>query len=122
MPTRKPASSRPTGCAADQFYFRGGGYSSHFIHGTRGGMPVTMARLNSIVKAWAIVCSLPKAIPAELEPDVHKTLDERTDGNLAHHLVCADADRRGCVYGCVQRDGNWGATTARSAMGTLAIN
>ena len=31
-------------CPADIFYFRGGGFSSHFKHGTKGGIPMTMAR------------------------------------------------------------------------------
>ncbi len=35
-------------CPADVFYFRGGGFSSHYKKGTRGGMPVTMARLNLV--------------------------------------------------------------------------
>ena len=33
-------------CPADLGYFRGGGYSTEFE--TRGGMPVTMARLNMV--------------------------------------------------------------------------
>ena len=35
-------------CPADLFYFRGGGFSSHFIGGTKGQMPVTMARINLV--------------------------------------------------------------------------
>jgi L-fucose/D-arabinose isomerase len=39
-------------------YFRGGGYSSSFL--TKGGMPVTMARIN-LVKGLARCCRSPKA-------------------------------------------------------------
>ena len=46
-----------------------GGYSSHFIHGTRGGMPVTMARLN-IVKGLGPVLQLAEGYTCELESDV----------------------------------------------------
>jgi len=57
-------------------YFRGGGWSTHFV--TKGGMPVTMCRLNlvdglgpalQIAEGWTI--SLPKR--------VHDTLDRRTN-------------------------------------------
>ncbi|HRX57866.1 MAG TPA: L-fucose isomerase [Eubacteriales bacterium] len=65
-------------CAADRYYFRGGGYSSHFIGGTKGGMPVTMARLN-VVKGIGPVLQLAEGYTCELDPKVHKILDERTD-------------------------------------------
>ncbi len=65
-------------CPADQFYFRGGGYSSHYKTGTRGGMPVTLVRLN-IVKGLGMVLQFAEGWTCELDSDVHKTLDERTD-------------------------------------------
>ena len=65
-------------CPADQFYFRGGGYSSHFKTGTKGGMPVTLVRLN-IVKGLGMVLQFAEGWTCELDSDVHKTLDERTD-------------------------------------------
>lgn len=65
-------------CPADRFYFRGGGYSSHFITGTRGDMPVTLVRLN-IVKGLGPVLQFAEGWTCELDSDVHKTLDERTD-------------------------------------------
>lgn len=39
---------------ANRDYFRGGGFSSNFL--TRGGMPVTMVRLN-LVKGLGRFCS-----------------------------------------------------------------
>lgn len=65
-------------CPADQYYFRGGGYSSHYIGGTRGNMPVTMIRLN-LVKGLGPVLQLAEGWSCELDPEVHKTLDQRTD-------------------------------------------
>lgn len=65
-------------CPADQFYFRGGGYSSHYVGGTRGDMPVTMVRLN-LVKGLGPVLQLAEGWTCELDPEVHKTLDQRTD-------------------------------------------
>jgi L-fucose isomerase len=57
-------------------YFRGGGWSSHFV--TRGGMPVTMCRLN-IVKGLGPVLQIAEGVIAELPQQVHFALDERTD-------------------------------------------
>ncbi|MGI5918805.1 MAG: L-fucose isomerase, partial [Christensenellales bacterium] len=44
-------------CPASIPYFRGGGFSSHFIGGTAGNMPVTLARLN-LVKGLGPVLQL----------------------------------------------------------------
>lgn len=68
----KATSWRP----ASQGYFRGGGYSSNFL--TKGGMPVTMSRI-SIVKGLGPVLQIAEGYTVELEDDVHKALDERTD-------------------------------------------
>ena len=60
---------------ADRDYFRGGGYSSHFV--TRGGMPMTMLRLN-IVKGLGPVLQIAEGWSVELPEDMHDTLDKRT--------------------------------------------
>ena len=61
---------------ADRDYFRGGGYSSHFV--TRGGMPMTMLRLN-IVKGLGPVLQIAEGYTVELPKEMHDTLDKRTD-------------------------------------------
>ncbi|MBS1603131.1 MAG: L-fucose isomerase [Bacteroidetes bacterium] len=61
---------------ANTGYFRGGGYSSKFV--TEGGMPVTMCRLN-LVKGVGPVLQIAEGTTISLPPNVHKTLDERTD-------------------------------------------
>lgn len=65
-------------CPASIPYFRGGGFSSHFIGGTAGNMPVTLVRLN-LVKGLGPVLQLAEGWTCELDPDVHGALDERTD-------------------------------------------
>ena len=57
-------------------YFRGGGYSSKFV--TRGGMPVTMCRLN-LIRGLGPVLQIAEGLTIDLPENVHKTLDERTD-------------------------------------------
>jgi len=57
-------------------YFRGGGFSSSFK--TRGGMPVTLSRLN-IVEGLGPVMQIAEGYTVELPGHVHKILDDRTD-------------------------------------------
>lgn len=61
---------------ASQGYFRGGGFSSNFL--TRGGMPVTMSRVN-LIKGLGPVLQIAEGWTAEIPADIHKVLDERTD-------------------------------------------
>ncbi|MDE6646990.1 MAG: L-fucose isomerase [Prevotella sp.] len=61
---------------ADRDYFRGGGYSSHFL--TRGGMPMTMLRLN-LVAGLGPVLQLAEGWTVDLPQQVNDTLDKRTD-------------------------------------------
>ena len=63
-------------CPANRDYFRGGGFSSNFL--TKGGMPVTMTRLN-LVKGLGPVLQIAEGWTAELDPEIHHILDERTD-------------------------------------------
>ncbi|MBC8103895.1 MAG: L-fucose isomerase [Cytophagales bacterium] len=57
-------------------YFPGGGWSSDFT--TRGGMPVTMFRLN-LVKGLGPVLQIAEGTTIDLPQEVHDTLDLRTD-------------------------------------------
>ncbi len=62
-------------CPAELGYFRGGGFSSQFL--TRGGMPVTMARLN-LIHGLGPVLQLAEGYTVELPEKVHRALDRRT--------------------------------------------
>jgi len=57
-------------------YFRGGGWSTRFK--TRGGMPVTMCRLN-LVKGLGPALQIAEGYTVELPGEVHNLLDERTN-------------------------------------------
>lgn len=61
---------------ASRDYFRGGGFSSTFL--SRGGMPVTMMRLN-LVKGLGPVLQLAEGWTVDIDPEIHKILNERTD-------------------------------------------
>lgn len=61
---------------ANNGYFRGGGYSSKFV--TKGGMPVTMCRVN-LVRGLGPVLQIAEGETIDLPQHVHNILDERTD-------------------------------------------
>lgn len=61
---------------ANRDYFRGGGFSSNFL--SKGGMPVTMTRLN-LVKGLGPVLQIAEGWTVELDPEVNAVLDKRTD-------------------------------------------
>ncbi len=61
---------------ADRGYFRGGGFSSNFL--SKGGMPVTMSRLN-LVKGLGPVLQIAEGWTVEIDPEIHHTLNIRTD-------------------------------------------
>ncbi|MFZ4399227.1 MAG: L-fucose isomerase [Bacteroidales bacterium] len=61
---------------ADLGYFRGGGYSSCFL--TKGGMPVTMSRIN-IIKGLGPVLQIAEGYTVELPENVNDILIERTN-------------------------------------------
>jgi L-fucose isomerase len=57
-------------------YFRGGGFSSSFL--TRGGMPMTLARVN-LVHGLGPVLQLAEGYTVDLPEEVGRLLDERTN-------------------------------------------
>lgn len=61
---------------ADRDYFRGGGFSSNFL--SKGGMPVTMSRLN-IIKGLGPVLQIAEGWTADIDPEIHEILNKRTD-------------------------------------------
>ncbi|MBP3714748.1 MAG: L-fucose isomerase [Phocaeicola sp.] len=61
---------------ADRQYFRGGGMSSHFV--ARGGMPLTMCRLN-LIKGVGPVLQIAEGWSVELPENVFGIINDRTD-------------------------------------------
>lgn len=61
---------------ADRDYFRGGGFSSHFL--TKGGWPATMMRAN-IIKGLGPVLQIAEGWIVDIDPEIHAILDKRTD-------------------------------------------
>lgn len=61
---------------ADTGYFHGGGYSTDFL--TRGGMPVTMSRIN-LIKGLGPVLQIAEGYTVDLPDEIHDALDKRTN-------------------------------------------
>ena len=72
----KACLAATTWSPANRDYFRGGGYSSTFL--TRGGMPVTMSRLN-MVDGLGPVLQIAEGWTVDLDAEVHDIINQRTD-------------------------------------------
>ncbi|MDR2763566.1 MAG: L-fucose isomerase [Tannerella sp.] len=104
---------------ANREYFRGGGFSSKFL--SKGGMPCTMIRLN-LIKGLGPVLQLAEGWTVDIDPEVHKTLDERTDKGwpttwFAPRL--ADNDTFKDVYSVMN---NWGANHGAISFGHIGAD
>lgn len=92
--------------AANVEYFRGGGWSSHFI--SRGGMPVTMSRVN-LVQGLGPVLQLAEGEVVELPAEVHRVLDERTDPTWPTTWFVPRLTGRGAFRDAYAVMDHWGA-------------
>lgn len=87
-------------------YFRGGGYSSQFV--TRGGMSVTMCRLN-LVRGVGPVLQIAEGYTIDLPAEVHRTLDERTDRTWPTTWFVPRLTGQGAFRDVYTVMANWGA-------------
>jgi L-fucose/D-arabinose isomerase len=104
---------------ASQGYFRGGGYSSNFL--TRGGMPVTMSRIN-LVKGIGPVLQIAEGWTAELPADVHKLLDERTDQTWPTTWFVPHLTGKGAFTDVYSVMYNWGANHGAFSFGHIGAD
>ena len=98
-------------------YFRGGGFSSLFK--TRGGMPVTMCRIN-LVKGVGPVMQIAEGWTIELPDAVHKTLDERTNPTWPTTWFVPRISGKGPFKDVYSVMANWVPITVHLAMGITA--
>ena len=87
-------------------YFRGGGFSANFL--TRGGMPVTMIRLN-LIKGLGPVLQIAEGYTIQLPDDVHKTLNDRTDPTWPTTWFAPKITDKGAFKDTYTVMNNWGA-------------
>ncbi|MBY0012937.1 L-fucose isomerase [Paenibacillus typhae] len=104
---------------ASQEYFRGGGFSTDYL--TKGGMPVTMARLN-LVKGLGPVLQLVEGYTVELPEEVHKTLDERTDPTWPTTWFAPKLTNQGSFKTVYDVMNNWGANHGAISYGHIGAD
>ncbi|MBP1640617.1 MAG: fucI 2 [Bacteroidetes bacterium] len=104
---------------ANRDYFRGGGYSSKFL--SKGGMPVTMARVN-IVKGLGPVLQLAEGWTVDLPDDVHKVLDDRTDHTWPTTWFAPRLTGKGAFSDVYSVMNNWGANHGAFSYGHIGAD
>jgi L-fucose isomerase len=100
-------------------YFRGGGYSSGFL--TKGGMPVTMSRLN-LIKGLGPVLQIAEGYTVDLPADVHAALNERTDPTWPTHWFAPNLTGSGPFRDVYSVMNNWGANHGAVSYGHVGAD
>jgi len=100
-------------------YFRGGGYSSLFK--TRGGMPITMSRLN-IVKGLGPVLQIAEGYTVDLPDEVHHILNERTDPTWPTTWFAPRLTGKGAFKDVYSVMANWGANHGAFSYGHIGAD
>ncbi|MDR0269579.1 L-fucose isomerase [Paenibacillus sp.] len=100
-------------------YFRGGGFSSDFL--TRGGMPVTMSRLN-LVKGLGPVLQIAEGYTVELPEEVHDKLDKRTDPTWPTTWFAPNLTGEGAFKDVYSVMDNWGANHGAISYGHIGAD
>jgi L-fucose isomerase len=101
---------------ANRDYFRGGGYSSTFL--TRGGMPVTMSRLN-MVDGLGPVLQIAEGWTVDLDPEVHSIINERTDKTWPTTWFAPRLTGKGPFRDVYSVMNNWGANHGAISFGHI---
>ncbi len=97
-------------------YFRGGGYSSDYL--TRGGMPMTMSRIN-LVKGIGPVLQIAEGYSVDLPPEVHDALDLRTDPTWPTTWFAPILTGSGAFSSVYAVMDNWGANHGSISYGHI---
>ena len=106
-------------CAADYGYFRGGGFSSLFY--TRGGMPITISRIN-LVKGVGPVLQIAEGYTAELPEDMNFILTERTNPTWPTTWFAPRLTGEGAFKDVYSVMANWGANHCSSSYGHVGAD
>lgn len=97
-------------------YFRGGGYSSNYL--TKGGMPVTMCRIN-LTKGLGPTLQIAEGWTIDLPENVNKILDERTDRTWPTTWFVPKLTGSGAFVDVYSVMNNWGANHGAISYGHI---
>ena len=106
-------------CYADLLYFRGGGYSSHLV--SRGGMPVTMSRLN-LIDGLGPVLQIAEGYTCELPENVHDIIDQRTDPTWPTTWFAPRLTGKGAFTDVYSVMAHWGANHGAFSYGHIGAD
>ena len=100
-------------------YMRGGGFSTDFL--TKGGMPVTMSRLN-LIDGLGPVLQIAEGVSAEIPLDVHDALDERTNPTWPTTWFAPRLTGKGSFRDVYSVMANWGANHGAVSYGHIGAD
>ena len=101
---------------ANRDYFRGGGYSSNFL--SKGGMPVTMCRIN-LIKGLGPTIQIAEGYTVDIPEKVHKVLDERTDKTWPTTWFVPELTGEGAFIDVYSVMANWGSNHGAISYGHI---
>ena len=106
-------------CPADVGYFRGGGFSSEFE--TRGGMPVTMTRLNMAAGLGPFL-QIAEGTTVDLPKDVAAPLEQRTNPTWPTTWFVPRVTGAGAFRDVYAVMNNWGANHGAISYGHIGAD
>jgi len=104
---------------AEGEYFRGGGFSSNFL--SKGGMPVTMARVN-LIKGLGPVLQLAEGWTVDIPADVHDILNKRTSQTWPTTWFAPRLTGEGNFRDVYSVMNNWGANHGAFSYGHIGAD
>ena len=105
-----------TWCPAISEYFRGGGFSSEFT--TKGGMPITVSRLN-LIKGLGPVLQIAEGYTVDLPDKVNAILTQRTNPSWPTTWFAPRLTGKGNFKDVYSVMANWGANHCASSYGHI---
>ena len=100
-------------------YFPGGGWSTRFL--TKGGMPVTMCRLN-LVKGLGPALQIAEGVTVDLPEKVHDALDQRTNPTWPTTWFAPNITGKGAFRDVYTVMNNWGANHGAISYGHIGAD
>lgn len=100
-------------------YFPGGGWSTRFL--TKGGMPVTMCRLN-LVKCLGAALQIAEGYTVDLPGHVHDALDQRTNPTWPTTWFAPNLTGSGAFRDVYTVMNNWGANHGSISYGHIGAD
>jgi len=100
-------------------YFPGGGWSTRYL--TRGGMPVTMCRLN-LIKGLGPALQIAEGYTVDLPGHVHDALDQRTNPTWPTTWFAPNLTGQGAFRDVYTVMNNWGANHGAISYGHIGAD